>query len=314
MIYTVTFNPSLDYVVHMKQFTAGHINRVEEEQVYPGGKGINVSLVLGNLGIPSKMLGFVAGFTGREIERLAEAYGGCCDFIMLESGYSRINLKISAAEETAVNGVGPAIPEHQLNTLMNQIDGTADGDTLVLAGSIPSSLPDNMYEQIMQRMAGRSVRIVVDATGDLLKKVLPYRPFLVKPNQSELGELFGMTLRTDEEIRACAEQVQAMGAKNVLVSLGGDGALLVGEDKHVYRMLSPKGKLMNSVGAGDSMVAGFLAGFDSSGGDLCEALKMGVSAGSASAFHEWLAAKDDIAEVYRSLPSIRKGEQVHAHS
>lgn len=302
MIYTVTFNPSLDYVVQMKEFKAGDINRAEAETIYPGGKGVNVALVLGNLHIPAKMLGFIAGFTGREIERLALECGSDCDFIVLDEGYSRINLKISAADETAVNGMGPVIPDDKLQALMAQIDGMADGDTLVLAGSIPAALPDDIYERILRRLEGRSVRVVVDATGDLLKNVMKYKPFLVKPNNFELGELFDTVLKTDEEIAECARKLQDMGARNVLVSLGGDGALLLGEDGRVYRMQSPKGKLVNSVGAGDSMVAGFLAGFESSGGDLQAALKMGVSAGSASAFHDWLATEDDIKEVYGQLP------------
>lgn len=302
MIYTVTFNPSLDYVVQMKEFKAGDINRAEAETIYPGGKGVNVALVLGNLHIPAKMLGFIAGFTGREIERLALECGSDCDFIVLDEGYSRINLKISAADETAVNGMGPVIPDDKLQALMAQIDGMADGDTLVLAGSIPAALPDDIYERILRRLEGRSVRVVVDATGDLLKNVMKYKPFLVKPNNFELGELFDIVLKTDEEIAECARKLQDMGARNVLVSLGGDGALLLGEDGRVYRMQSPKGKLVNSVGAGDSMVAGFLAGFESSGGDLQEALKMGISAGSASAFHDWLATEDDIKEVYGQLP------------
>ena len=248
------------------------------------------------------MLGFIAGFTGREIERLALECGSDCDFIVLDEGYSRINLKISAADETAVNGMGPVIPDDKLQALMAQIDGMADGDTLVLAGSIPAALPDDIYERILRRLEGRSVQVVVDATGDLLKNVMKYKPFLVKPNNFELGELFDTVLKTDEEIAECARKLQDMGARNVLVSLGGDGALLLGEDGRVYRMQSPKGKLVNSVGAGDSMVAGFLAGFESSGGDLQEALKMGISAGSASAFHDWLATEDDIKEVYGQLP------------
>ena len=248
------------------------------------------------------MLGFIAGFTGREIERLALECGSDCDFIVLDEGYSRINLKISAADETAVNGMGPAIPDDKLQALMAQIDGMADGDTLVLAGSIPAALPNDIYERILRRLEGRSVRVVVDATGDLLKNVMKYKPFLVKPNNFELGELFNTVLKTDEEIAECARKLQDMGARNVLVSLGGDGALLLGEDGRVYRMQSPKGKLVNSVGAGDSMVAGFLAGFESSGGDLQEALKMGISAGSASAFHDWLATEADIKEVYGQLP------------
>jgi 1-phosphofructokinase len=219
----------------------------------------------------------------------------------LDEGYSRINMKISAGEETAVNGMGPHIPQKEIQALLNQIDNIQEGDSLVLAGSIPADIPDDIYEQILKRFEGRQIKIVVDATGDLLKKVIKYKPFLIKPNNFELGELFGAILHTDEEIIICAKQLQAMGARNVLVSLGSDGALLLGEDGKTYRMQSPNGKLVNSVGAGDSMVAGFLAGFETSGGDLHEALKMGVSAGSASAFHEWLATEDDIKEIYAQL-------------
>lgn len=301
MIYTVTFNPSLDYVVQMDHLDIGDINRAEAETIYPGGKGINVALVLDNLGIPAKMLGFMAGFTGREIERLAKEHGGDCDFITLEEGYSRINMKISAIEETAVNGLGPHIPPEKLQQLVGQIDGLCPGDVLVLAGSIPADIPTDIYEQLLQRLAGKSVRTVVDATGELLLKVLKYHPFFVKPNQFELGELFGRELATEEEIISCAQRVQALGAQNVLVSLGGDGALLVAADGQVYRQASPQGKLVNSVGAGDSLVAGFLAGYAGSQGNLQEALRLGVCAGSASAFHPWLATKKEIEEVANSL-------------
>lgn len=301
MIYTVTFNPSLDYVVHMDEFRSGAINRAEKETIYPGGKGINVALVLGNLHVPARMLGFMAGFTGQEIERLCIKNGGDCDFIRLENGYSRINLKISAAEETAVNGMGPAIPQDKLDELMEQIDALDEGDTLVLAGSIPAALPGDMYEQILKRIRNRMIRTVVDATGDLLRRVIPYRPFLIKPNQDELGELFSVVLHRDEEIVTCARRLQSLGARNVLVSLGGDGALLLGEDGRVYRRKSPEGRLVNSVGAGDSMVAGFLAGYEASDGNLEEALKMGISAGSATAFKDWLATEQDIRNIYKTL-------------
>lgn len=301
MIYTVTFNPSLDYVVQMKTFTAGAINRAEAEQVYPGGKGINVSLVLGHLGIPTKMLGFVAGFTGQEIERLAKEHGGDCDFIHLTDGWSRINMKVSAQDETAVNGIGPSIPQDKLDALLAQLDTLQAGDTLVLAGSIPSDIPDDIYERILQRLADKGIQTVVDATGDLLKNVIAYKPFLIKPNIDELGELFHVILRKDEEVIVSAKHLQDMGARNVLVSLGGDGALLVSEDGQVHRMKAPKGTLVNSVGAGDSMVAGFLAGYASSQGNIEEALKWGVSAGSASAFHDWLATKEQIEAIYQTI-------------
>lgn len=301
MIYTVTFNPSLDYVVHMNEFSAGAINRAEKEMVYPGGKGINVSLVLGHLQVPTKMLGFVAGFTGQEIERLAKEHGGDCDFIHLDEGWSRINMKVSAQDETAVNGMGPHIPQEKLQALLTQIDALQAGDTLVLAGSIPSDIPDDIYEHILQRIDGKGIQTVVDATGDLLKNVIKYKPFLIKPNIDELGELFHVILKKDEEVIISAKHLQDMGARNVLVSLGGDGALLVSEDGKVYRMKAPKGTLVNSVGAGDSMVAGFLAGYAASQGDVQEALKLGVSAGSASAFHDWLATKDQIDAVYQTI-------------
>lgn len=302
MIYTVTFNPSLDYVVYMDSFAAGEINRAARETIYPGGKGINVALVLRNLNIPAKMLGFIAGFTGQEIERLIKQNGGDCDFISLDDGYSRINLKVSAQHETAVNGMGPSIPKEKVDALLAQIDAIADGDTLVLAGSIPADIPDDMYEQILCRLQHRSIRIVVDATRDLLKNVIKYHPFLIKPNHLELGELFGKELHTPEEIIHCAKELQTMGARNILVSCGGDGAILVSEDGTVHQMASPKGSLVNSVGAGDSMIAGFLAGFEKSGGNMMEALKLGICAGSASAFHEWLATADNISDLYNTLP------------
>ena len=301
MIYTVTFNPSLDYVVHMPRFAAGAINRAEQEHIYPGGTGINVALVLGSLHTPARMLGFTAGFTGREIERLCRAHGGDCGFVQLDAGTSRINVKISADGETAVNGQGPDIPADKLEQLLDQIRGLKDGDTLVLAGSIPSSLSDDIYRRILELLQGRNVRTVVDATGDLLKKVLPYHPFLIKPNQEELGGLFHKELQTEAEIAACANDVQALGARNILVSLGKDGALLLSEDGRLFRSKAPKGKLVNSVGAGDSMVAGFLAGYDRSGGDYGAALKLGTCAGSATAFRDWLATEDDITALLQQM-------------
>ena len=301
MIYTVTFNPSLDYVVYMDHFAAGEINRAQREMIYPGGKGINVALVLGHLKVPAQMLGFTAGFTGKEIKRLIEKHGGICKFIELDEGYSRINLKISSQHETAVNGTGPHIPKDKLQELMRQIDSVSAGDMLVLAGSIPADIPDDMYEQILKRLQGRDIHIAVDATGDLLKNVIKYKPFLIKPNHLELGELFHAQLHTEEEITICAKRLQAMGARNVLVSRGKDGALLAGEDGCIYRMSSPVGTLVNSVGAGDSMVAGFLAGFAASRGNLQEALKLGICAGSASAYHEWLATEAEIMALYQTI-------------
>jgi 1-phosphofructokinase len=300
LIYTVTFNPSLDYVVTLSALDIGGINRAEEEHVYPGGKGVNVALVLGNLGIPAKMLGFITGFTGLEIERLARAHGGDCDFITLDKGNSRINVKISAERETAVNGQGPSIPAAKLVELLQQIDQLRDGDTLVLAGSIPADVPDDIYERILQRLERRSIKTVVDATGSLLLNVLKYKPFLIKPNQDELGDLFDIDICSRDEIVEYGQRLQELGARNVLVSLGGDGAILIAEDGKVYSQTPPKGVLVNSVGAGDSMVAGFLAGYEERG-NLEEALRMGICAGSASAFQHWLATKQDILKILISL-------------
>mgnify|MGYP000790516423 CR=1 FL=1 len=301
MIYTVTLNPSIDYIVRLDSLVPGITNRTTAEEYYYGGKGINVSCVLAELDLESTAFGFVAGFTGDAIEKGIRNDRIITDFIKLESGISRINIKIKAGVETEINCQGPHISEGELERLFSKIDRISDGDTIVIAGNIPNTMPDDVYERILERIKGKDVRIVVDATKKLLLNALKYKPFLIKPNNFELGELFSVDLHTDEEITVCAKQLQAMGARNVLVSLGGDGALLLGEDGQVYRRQSPNGTLVNSVGAGDSMVAGFLAGFEASKGDLNEALKMGISAGSASAFHEWLATEDDIKEVYAAL-------------
>lgn len=303
MIYTVTFNPSLDYVVDLPELQVGEINRTVTETIYPGGKGINVSLVLKQLGFTSCMLGFIAGFTGQEIERLAKIHGTQTNFLHLPEGLSRINIKIRSGLETALNGSGPKIPPTYLQKLFVQLDALNNNDFLVLAGSIPSGVPANIYELICQHLADKKLRIIVDATGQLLRRVLKYHPFLIKPNQEELGELFGIkaaTLKTTEDL---ARQLQIEGAQNVLVSLGAKGALLLSTDKKIYYQKAPLGKLVNSVGAGDSTVAGFLAGYLQDG-NLEAALKLGVCAGSASAFNEWLATKADI---QLALESLAKG-------
>ena len=318
MIYTVTFNPSLDYTVHMPVFQAGAINRVAREAVYPGGKGINVGIILHRLGLPVRLLGFVAGFTGAEIERLSGVAGCGCDFIHLEKGLSRINVKIGAGKtvlagekkdtcedvteavmaetgaETAVNGLGPDITGEDLQLLLQQFETLGSDDILVLSGSIAKGLPRDTYRKILERMNGKQVRVVVDAEGELLTSAIPCHPFLIKPNKEELEEIFNQELRSDEEVAVCAEKLRQQGARNVLVSLGGDGALLAGEDGKIYRCLSPKGTLVNSVGAGDSMVAGFLAGYERSGGNLSEALRYGIAGGSATAFKDWLAEREEI--------------------
>lgn len=262
MIYTVTFNPAIDYIVRMPEFVPGATNRVNYEQVLGGGKGINVSIVLKNLGIDSTALGFISGFTGKEITRQLHSFGCKSDFIELPDGFSRINVKIKTNEqETEVNGQGPDIPENAIEELFAKLDKLTAGDTLVLAGSIPKTLPDDIYEKIMARLENRNINIVVDATKNLLLNVLKYRPFLIKPNNHELAEMFDVTLTCNDDIITYAKKLQDMGAKNVLVSMGKDGAILVAEDGSITYSPVPKGKLVNSIGAGDSMVAGFLTGY-----------------------------------------------------
>ena len=305
MIYTVTFNPSLDYVVQVDDFAVGEINRTRTESIYPGGKGINVSLVLQNLGLSSVALGFTAGFSGAEIERLLQEAGCQCDFIAVKAGYSRINTKIISGAETALNGQGPQLSEAELAALFNKLRRLTQDDVLVLAGSIPASLPDNIYEQILELLQPVGTRVVVDATGDLLLKVLKYRPFLIKPNHEELGEFFGRgPLLTEEEILAAAQRLQQQGARNVLVSRGANGALLLDENGKMHKQASPKGTLVNSVGAGDSMVAGFLAGYLQTQ-DYDAALRLGVAAGSASAFKAWLATREDVEKILVSGTTVK---------
>ncbi len=300
MIYTVTFNPSLDYIVSMKDFELGKTNRTTKEQMLAGGKGINVSTVLKNLGIPNVALGFIAGFTGKELVRMAENDGLTCKFIQLENGFSRINLKMKDFDGTEINGMGPVIDEQAVEQLMNQLRELKEGDVLVLAGSIPASMSDSIYRDIMAELSGKGIEFVVDATKDLLLNVLEYHPFLIKPNNHELGEIFGVELKTRESVEPYARKLQEMGARNVLVSMSGEGAVLIDEKGQVFMLPAPKGKLVNAVGAGDSMVAGFIAGWSESK-DSYHAFKMGISAGSASAFSELLATKEEIKAVYNSI-------------
>lgn len=300
MVVTVTFNPALDYIVYLPSFETGGLNRTEKESIVPGGKGINVSVVLAHLGIPNRALGFVAGFTGEEICRRLQQAGCEADFIRIPDGFSRINVKIKGNEETEINGQGPKIEEAQLRQLTQQLSELTSGDYLVLAGSIPKTLPENLYQQILKPLSQRGVNCVVDATGELLRSVLPYRPFLVKPNHHELGELFGETLCSDEDISRCAHQVQQMGARNVLVSMAGDGAYLLTESGEEYRLPAPSGRVVNSVGAGDSMVAGFLAGWIQTGA-YESAFRLGVASGSATAFKEWLAEREEVDAILQKM-------------
>ena len=301
MIYTVTFNPSIDYIVRLEQFTPGEINRVNYEQILPGGKGINVSIVLKNLGHDSTALGFLAGFTGVAMQQMLHTFGVTDDFVRLDDGFSRINVKIKAERETEINGQGPVITQEAQRALFEKLNRLTRGDTLVLAGSIPNTLPDDMYERIMEHLAGRGIRIVVDATKNLLRRVLKYRPFLIKPNNHELGEMFGIELKTDDDIIFHAKKLQEEGATNVLISMAGDGAILLTSEDVFYRSAAPKGTLVNSVGAGDSMVAGFLSGFMESDGDYERAFYMGVATGSASAFSENLATREEALALLKTI-------------
>lgn len=299
MVYTVTFNPAIDYVVHTGEMKLGMTNRSEREEMYFGGKGINVSIVLRELGVDSKALGFTAGFTGEAIEKGLADMGIDTDFVRLENGNSRINVKIKSEEETELNGQGPDIDDDAVAALFEKLEALRDGDTLVLAGSIPSSLPSDIYERILAKLAGRDIRTVVDATKDLLLNVLKYKPFLIKPNNHELGEMFGVALSTDADIEKYARKLQEMGARNVLISMAGDGAMLIDETGEKHRCGVCKGTVKNSVGAGDSMVAGFTAGIQN--GDYEYALKLGTAAGGATAFSDGLAQKEKIAELLETL-------------
>lgn len=300
MIYTVTFNPSLDYFVSVDDFRLGMTNRTSTEQIFPGGKGINVSTVLGNLGYDSVALGFVAGFTGREICRRMTDYGCHADFIEIEEGISRINVKIKNIDGTEINGIGPDIPAAKVEELYKRLDLLGEGDVLVLAGSIPASVSDDIYKKIMQRLKHKGVRIVVDASKNLLLNVLEEKPFLIKPNHHELGEIFDVRIISRESAVPYAKKLQTMGARNVLVSMSGQGAVLVDENGQCHMSPAPEGTLVNAVGAGDSMVAGFIAGWLQKK-DYHHAFKMGIASGSASAFSEFLATRREVEAVYEQL-------------
>lgn len=302
MIYTVTFNPAIDYVVRLdRELKVGDVNRARGEDCVLGGKGINVSGVLAELGCESVALGFVAGETGAWLERGLAAQGLKTDFVHLEHGMTRINVKIKAEKETELNGAGPDIPEGAMQALETKLDRLQKDDILILAGSIPASLAQTTYERLLARLEGRGVRAVVDATRDLLVNVLRYRPFLIKPNNHELSEIVGIKLTNDNEVVMAAKMLQEKGARNVLVSMAGDGALLLDEQGGVHRIGCPKGTVVNSVGAGDSMVAGFVAGYQQSGGNYDTALRLGTACGSATAFSLGLATRQDIEKLLKTI-------------
>ena len=300
MINTITLNPSLDYIVKVDDFKAGHVNRTSKEDIYPGGKGINVSIVLKNLGVKNRALGFTAGFTGEEIEKLVANHGVDNEFIRLEKGMSRINVKLKSKEESEINGMGPDISKNDIEKLYEKLQALKAGDFVVLAGSIPNTLPDDIYETIMKDFKDKEINFVVDATKDLLLNVLKYKPFLIKPNHHELGEMFNVKLNSKDEIITYAKKLQEIGARNVIISMAGDGAILIEENGEITISDTPKGTLVNSVGAGDSMVGGFLAGI-AENKNIKEAFKIGVATGSASAFSEGLATRDKVEELLKQL-------------
>ena len=300
MIYTITFNPALDYISQVENFEIGKINRTETEKILPGGKGLNVSTVLRNLGVESTALGFIAGFTGEELKKDIEKRKIKTDFIKVKKGITRINVKISSKEETALNGNGPEITEENIKQLFRKIDNIKNGDTVILAGNIPKCINNNIYEIICKKLEQNNVRFIVDATKELLMNVLKYKPFLIKPNKEELEETFKEKIETKEDIVVHAKKLQKMGAQNVLISLGEEGAILVTKENKEYFLNAPKGRVVNTVGAGDSMVAGFVAGYEKSG-DYEQAFKIGVATGSASAFSMNLATAEEVANLLKEI-------------
>lgn len=300
MVYTVTLNPSLDYIVTVPDFQLGMTNRTLTELMLPGGKGINVSIILNNMEVETTALGFIAGFTGDQIKGMLMDMGVSTEFIKLTEGISRINLKMKNIDGTEINGKGPNLSPEKIERLLRQLDQLKEGDVLVLAGSIPAGVSDDIYENIMKRLQDKKIQIIVDATSSLLMKVLAYHPFLIKPNHHELGELFGVSIQTKAEAVPYGKKLQEAGARNVLISMGGKGALLLAENGKIYQADAPKGVLKNSVGSGDSMVAGFLTGWLRYQ-DYQEAFRYGVGAGSASAFSDYLATKEEIETVVKQV-------------
>lgn len=303
MVYTITFNPALDYVMNVKSLRTDDINRTESEELYYGGKGINVSVILSRLGIDNTALGFLAGFTGKRLEQMLVKDGISCDFNYLEDGYTRINVKIKADTEIDVNANGPDVKAEDIKALMSKLDEIKSGDYLVLSGSIPKSLPDDIYQRIMEKLTDRGVRFVVDAEKDLLLNSLKYKPFLIKPNHHELGDIFNVKIDSDEDIIKYAKALQEQGAVNVLVSMAKDGAMLIDENSNVHKIENAPGKVVNSVGCGDSMVAGFVAGYIDKN-DYDYALRLGAACGNATAFSKELALYDEIKAVFNKYYSI----------
>ncbi len=305
MIYTITFNPALDYITQVKNFKIGEINRTKTETILPGGKGLNVSIVLKNLEIENTALGFIAGFTGEELKRKIEAQGIKTGFVKVKEGLTRINVKISSmnekkVEETALNGIGPLITKNDVETLMEKIQKMSTKDIVILAGSVPKNINKDIYENICEKLKEKGITFIVDSTQELLMNVLKYHPFLIKPNKEELEETLNCKISTKEDIINAAKELKKLGAQNVLVSLGNDGALLLTKEDKTYYSKAPKGQVVNTVGSGDSMVAGFLAGYDQTK-DYEYALKTGVAAGSASAFSTQLATKEDVNTLLKQL-------------
>lgn len=305
MIYTITFNPALDYITQVKNFKIGEINRTKTETILPGGKGLNVSIVLKNLEIENTALGFIAGFTGEELKRKIEAQGVKTDFVKVKEGITRINIKISSMnekkiEETALNGMGPKITKNDIEALIQKIQKMSTKDIVILAGSVPKNIDNDIYENICEKLKEKGITFIVDSTQELLMNVLKYHPFFIKPNKEELEETLNCKISTKEDIINAAKELKKLGAQNVLVSLGNDGALLLTKEDKTYYSKAPKGQVVNTVGSGDSMVAGFLAGYYQTK-DYEYALKTGVAAGSASAFSTRLATKEDVNALLKQL-------------
>lgn len=300
MIYTITFNPSLDYIMQVPSFSLGETNRSQKEEIFVGGKGFNVSTILHRLHLPTCAYGFVAGFSGQEIKRLLQQRGFVFQLIELKEGFSRINVKMKGAHETEINGSGPIITQEEIKHLYDQLTLLQDGDSIILSGSIPNCIKEDIYEQILQFLQNKHLKTIVDATGELLLRVLLYHPFLIKPNQAELEELFHCTIHNEKELLHYGKKLQEAGARNVLISRASEGAILLDELGHIYRCPCAKGTVKNSVGAGDSMVAGFIAGYERFG-SYEEALKLGTAAGGATAFSDDLGNEEQIMQLYKTI-------------